>query len=330
MRIRFLIFIVIILPCRLVFSQADSIITYYTDQSELLALRAHLLLKNNALEISTNSQQWNLIPNSPLGIGFGFNYSGIGLSLGFGLPQSSRNLNKYGTTKRFDIQMSLYSRLIGGDAYFQLYKGYYNANPNDFINWDKDNFPKLPDMRTISFGLNAYYVLNHKKFSNKAAYSRTQIQHKSAGSVALGYFLNYDEVDSPNGFIPAEFPDTIGNDFNVKSFQYFATGLSVGYMYTWVISKSFFLNGSLIPGLGYKDIRLTDGEGESGIERHPHAQLITRAALGYENKHFYAGLTGQVLIRNIKYKDYDINLATEQLRFFIGKRFRIKKKLTPE
>ena len=52
--------------------------------------------------------------------------------------------------------------------------------------------------------------------------------------------------------------------------------------------------------------------------------------LGYENKHFYAGLTGQALIRNIKYKDYDINLATEQLRFFIGKRFRIKKKLTPK
>jgi len=32
------------------------------------------------------------------------------------------------------------------------------------------------------------------------------------------------------------------------------------------------------------------------------------------------------LIRNIQYKDYEINLATEQVRFFIGKRFRINKK----
>ncbi len=325
MKIIFLIFIAILFPCRLVFSQADSVITYYTDQSELLAIKAHLLLKNNALEISTNNQQLNLVPNSPLGIGAGFNYMGIGLSLGIGLPQSSKNLSKYGTTKRFDIQMSLYSKLIGGDAYFQLYKGYYNANPNDFISWNKDYFPKLPDMRTISFGLNAYYVFNHKRFSNKAAYSRTQIQHKSAGSVALGYFLNYDEVDSPEGFIPKEFPDSIGNDFNVKSFRYFATGLSVGYMYTWVISKSFFLNGSLIPGFGYKDIKMTNGEGESGIEKQPHAQLLIRGALGYENKHFYAGLTGMTLIRNIQYKDYEINLATEQLRFFVGKRFRVKK-----
>ncbi len=92
--------------------------------------------------------------------------------------------------------MSLYSRLIGGDAYFQLCKGYYNSNPDDFIEWDKDNYPTIPEMRTISFGVNAYYVLSHKQFSNKAAYSRTQIQHKSAGSVDLCYFLNYDEVDT--------------------------------------------------------------------------------------------------------------------------------------
>ncbi len=109
-------------------------------------------------------------------------------------------------------------------------------------------------MRTITVGANISCLFNHKKYANNAAYSRTQIQQKSAGSVALGYFFNYDEVDSPNGFIPAEYPDTIGNDFDIKSFRYFATGLSAGYMYTWVISESFFLNGSLIPGFGYKNI----------------------------------------------------------------------------
>lgn len=306
--------------------KGDSIQEYYSDKSDLLALKAYLLLKINTIEIINNNNRLILVPNSPLAIGVGFNYKGIGLALGIGLPHSAKNLHKYGNTTRFDVQMSIYSRLIGGDGYLQLYRGYYNANPENFIPWDKDFFPKIPDMRTISFGANIYYVLNHKKFSNKAAYSRTQIQQKSAGSVALGYFLNYDEVDSPNGFIPAEFPDTIGNDFNVKSFRYFATGLSVGYMYTWVISKSFFLNGSLIPGFGYKYIRLTDGEGESGVERHPHAQLLIRGAFGYENKHFYAGLTGMTLIRNIKYKEYEINLATEQVRFFIGKRFGIRKK----
>jgi len=222
--------------------------------------------------------------------------------------------------------MSLYSRLIGGDGYFQYYKGYYNTNPNDFVDWDKDYFPKIPDLQTFSFGLNAYYVFNHKKFSNKAAFTRTQIQHKSAGSIVLGYFLNYDDVESPNGFLPQEFPDSIGGDFDIKSFRYFATGVSVGYMYTWVINKNFFLNVSLIPGFGYKDIKLKDNDGEGDVEKHPHAQLLVKGALGYENKNFYVGLTGSTLIRNIEYKQYSIDIATEHIRLSIGKRFNIQKK----
>lgn len=331
---KFAIFSIVFFSCLFVFPQQnttdvitnDSVQVYYSDQSDLLALRLYLLLKFNTIDISKNDKHYILAPNSPLAIGAGFNFKGIGLALGIGLPHTSKNLHKYGSTTRFDVQMSIYSRLIGGDAYFQLYKGYYNANPEDLISWDKDYYPKIPDMESISIGANIYYVLNHKKFSNKAAYSRTQIQQKSAGSLALGYFFNYDEVDSPNGFIPDEFPDSIGADFDVKSFRYIATGFSVGYMYTWVISKSFFLNGSLIPGFGYKNIRLTDGAGESGVEQQPHVQLLMRGALGYENKHFYAGLTGMALIRNVKYKDYEINLATEQVRFFIGKRFGVGKK----
>lgn len=330
---KFVIFSIIFFSCLYVFPQKDTTVLsndsahiYYSDQSDLLALRLYLLIKFNTIDISVNNKHLILAPNSPLSIGVGFNFKGLGLALGIGLPRGAKSIHKYGSTSRLDIQMSIYSRLIGGDAYLQLYKGYYNNNPQDLMQWDKDYYPKIPDMNSISLGANVYYVFNHKKFSNKAAYSRTQIQQKSAGSVALGYFLNYDEVDSPKGFIPVEYPDTIGNDFDVKSFRYFATGFSVGYMYTWVISKSFFLNGSLIPGFGYKNIRLTDGAGESEIEQQPHVQLLMRGALGYENKHFYAGLTGMALIRNIQYKEYEINLATEQVRFFIGKRFGVGKK----
>ncbi|MCD4731998.1 MAG: DUF4421 domain-containing protein [Bacteroidales bacterium] len=54
--------------------------------------------------------------------------------------------------------------------------------------------------------------------------------------------------------------------------------------------------------------------------------MTIEGAFGYENKHFYAGLTGMTLIRNIKHKEYEINLVTEQVRFFVGKRFGIRKK----
>jgi hypothetical protein len=176
-------------------------------------------------------------------------------------------------------------------------------------------------MESISTGLNANYIFKHQKFSSKAAYTQTQIQDQSAGSFTLGFFINYDEVNSPNGFIPSEIPDSLATDFSIRSFRYFATGFSIGYMYTWVLSRHFFLHGSLIPGLGYKNIRLSDNEGISESENQPHVQLQLRAGLGYEHRFFYMGIYGFSLVRNIRYKSYDIDLATEQIRFYIGKRF---------
>ena len=320
-----LILCIVSIQVNSVFSQTSVNNEYISDYSHLLALKTYLLIKANSVAIINNKDRITLVPNSPLGIGAGFNFKGIGLALGIGLPHSTESITKYGRTDRFDMQASLYSSHLGGDAYFQYYKGYYNANPGDFVNWDKEYLPQIPAMQTISFGANLYYVFNNKKFSNKAAYSRTQVQLKSAGSFVLGYFLNYDEVQSSNGFVPKEFPDSIAMDFDIRSFRYFATGISVGYMYTWVITDHFFFNGSFIPGVGYKDILLNTLEGEKDIERKPHAQLLLRGALGYETRYFYMGLSGLSLIRNIQYKDYDINIATGQLRIFIGKRFRIKK-----
>jgi len=293
----------------------------YTDLSQLFALKVYTLLKLNSLEISNEDNVLLLRPNSPLSLGVGFNYKGIGLSLGFGLPHSAANIEKYGKTSRFDVQASISMKRIGGDAWFQLYKGYYLANPNDFVDWDKDYYPQFPDMRTISFGASAYYIVNHDRFSNKAAYSRTQIQRTSAGSLTPGFFFNYDETDLGNDSTVSNLPDSLFSGFDIKSFRYFATGFSIGYTYTWVISEKFFLNGVIIPGFGYKDIKIKTAAGESEVERKAHAQLLLRAAFGYENKHFYAGLTASTLIRNIETDNYNINLATEQLRLFVGKRF---------
>ncbi len=97
-------------------------------------------------------------------------------------------------------------------------------------------------------------------------------------------------------------------------------------MYTWVISKSFFLNLAGIPGFGYKDIRIKNSSGEFSHDKDPHAQLMLRGALGFESNKVYAGFTASTLIRNMKYKDYDVNLSTEKFRLFIGMRFNVSKK----
>jgi len=100
----------------------------------------------------------------------------------------------------------------------------------------------------------------------------------------------------------------------------------LGYSYTWVISKSFFLNAEVTPGAGYKDIVVRTKDGESDVKRNAHAQVALRGSLGFESRHFYAGIIGSTLIRTIETKDYNIDLATGQLRIFVGKRFDLQKR----
>jgi hypothetical protein len=267
-----------------------------------------------------------LEPNGVISLGVGFNFKGFGLGLGIGIPSSSKSNEKYGKTRRFDFQASIFSKRVGGDAYFQVYKGYYCSNPGDFVDWDKDYYPQLPDMQTVSIGVSVFYIFNNKKFSYKAAFVRTQVQKKSAGSLTAGLFGTYDEVTTEKGFKPSEFPDSIWANFDLKAYRYFATGFNIGYTYTWVISKKFFLNLAGIPGFGYKNIRLNNSSGESSYKDDPHAQLLLRGALGFESRKVYAGFTASSLIRNMKYKEYNANLSTENFRLFVGMRFNVSKK----
>jgi hypothetical protein len=205
-------------------------------------------------------------------------------------------------------------------------KGTTTTNPEDFIEWENDALPQLPDMRVISIGLNVFYLFNSDRFSYKAAFVRNQVQLKSAGSFTAGIFGNYDLAETDNGFIPQEYPDSIASNFDLKSFNTLALGFTVGYLYTWVISKHFFINIGLTPGFGNQRIQLGDVKGEKSVKNTPAAQLAARAAIGYESKYFYFGLSAMTIWRNFKYKGYDLDLSTEQFKVFFGKRFDLSKK----
>ena len=212
------------------------------------------------------------------------------------------------------------------DGFAQFYKGYYNSNPDDFVEWEGEVFPQLPEMRVLSIGLNAFYLFNSEKFSYKAAFVRNQLQLKSAGSFTTGIFGHYDRADTENGFKPKEFPDSIANDFDLKSFNTLAIGVTVGYLYTWVISKHFFINVGVTPGFGNQRIELKTLDGEKSVQNAPAAQIAARGAIGYDSKFFYMGMTGMIIWRNFQYKGYDLDLSTEQFKVFIGKRFDLSNK----
>ena len=297
---------------------------YYEDISQKLLLRLYTLTNLNTFTIVREPDSYVLAPNGQTNLGVGFNYKSIGLGISFGLPKSEGSDERYGKTTRFDIQGSIYSKNFGGDGFIQGYKGYYNANPNDFVDWQSDKFPQIPDMRVFTIGLTAFYIENGDKFSYRAAYVRNQIQKKSAGSFTFGIFANYDASTTENGYIPVEMADSVLATFDLKSFDAISVGASLGYFYTLVKGK-FFLNAGVIPGFGFRRIRLQDLRDVTEAENKPAGQVVLRTSMGYEFPGFYLGVQGSVNFRNYRYKDFEFDLGTEQFRFIVGKRFSVGK-----
>ena len=296
---------------------------FIIDYSDKLLLRVYTISKSNSLIISNANTGKELVlePNGQTNIGLGLNYKHFGLGLAFGLPKTSESNTKYGKTQRVDIQGSIYGSKIGGDGFLQMYKGYYNSNPNDFIDWNDDNFPQNPSMRIVSVGISSFYLFNSENYSYRAAFVRDEVQKRSSGSFLLGFFANYDEAKTDNGFIPDDFPDSTKVKIDLKEFTTLALGVSIGYAHNFIIKEKLIIGLAIIPGFGYQRINIVHLNDESGIEDQAAGQILTRLGIGYELDKFYLGLTGSVNFRNMDFDPYDFQLATQQFRFIIGKRF---------
>ena len=306
---------------------ADSTNVYYDDWTDLLSLKIFTLTKSNSLEvIHPPDGQIVLRPNGNTGLGVGVNYKFIGIALSYGLPKSQSSIDKYGKTNSFDVQVSFFGKRIGFDGYLQGYKGYYMVNPQDHVDWEESYYPQISDLRILSIGANAFYMFNSEQFSYKAAYLRNVVQKKSAGSFSAGVFFYQDLVNSDNGFVPEEVSDSVWLEFDLKQFNAISLGVSAGYQYTFVIRGNFYISLQATPGIGYRRLSGSTMEEGLGIVNQLAGQIQARAALGYEFKHFYLGAMGSTIIRSFKYKDYEVDLGTQQFRVMIGKRFDVSRK----
>ena len=304
----------------------------YVDYSDQLLLKVMSVVKSNDLELinTKNNQSILLKPYGISSLGFGFNYKWLGLGIAFGLPATPEEKAKFGKTKRFDFQLNIYSRKFVIDAFIQQYNGYYIVNPTDYIpTWNDSIMPQLPTMETTSASVGGYYVFNHKKLSYKAAYVRNAVQKKSAGSFLLGGFFSLDYAGFPTGdtaqFVPTYFSQESQDSLPFNAYRSISTGISFGYTYTLVLWKKFFANVSLIPGVGSKNLIIYKN-GQAYEERSAAGRFNGRVAIGFESKHFLIGLTSNTITGNFDFQHYQLKPSTSNVKFFIAKRFNLKKK----
>ena len=304
--------------------KSDSL--FITDLSDHLNLYLYGIYKNYHVTFKhiDSKKELKLRPNASGRIGLGFNYKWMGLAVAFKPPGFSDD-EKYGNTQRLDVQINVFARAFGLDLTSQYYKGYYVANPNDFMAWNKEQYPLLENLSTMSMELSGYYFNNHKKFSYRAAFVRNEIQKKSAGSLILGAYTRMDLTEAPEGIMPDDLPDEYEALFNIRRFNSVNLGLSVGYTYTYVFLDNFFVNLSAVPGIGAK--KTTIEHDNINVRKHGVSfRWIGRMALGYEHEKFFMGITAIATSNTIPGKKLVVSSTNSKVRFFVGKRFNTNKR----
>lgn len=307
---------------------------YIRDLSDRLSVRLYGVNKFSNFDIRDNDslKSVSYAPNSNLNLGFALYYKWFGLGVAFDFPFINNDDDRYGETKRLDIQTNIYTRSLTIDFYYQKYQGFYVDNPEEYIpDWDPEMpYPQRPDINSFKLGGSCIYAFRHKKFSNRAAFVQTDLQRKSAGSFLLGGFFSLFRVEGDSSFIPYQIIDQCNPDLTFDDLQVNGIGVAGGYSHTFVMWKRLYFSLTLTPGIAIQSY----GVKYPGDIPEKHGSFIagrflTKAALIYNTERLYAGVTAiddNFSGNTGKEQQNSLSYQIGVVRFFYGMRFNINKK----
>jgi hypothetical protein len=308
--------------------------TYITSYYDDLVIGLSLPQKNVDFTLVDvkNDQELFYQVNTKTSIGLKASYKWLGLSLGIGIPKTRTREEKYGKTEGLDIQVNTYLRKFVIDGYFQYYKGFYLENMDRYFEGFSElglNYYQRPDLAFTNVGLSFRYIKNHRKFSYKSSYDFNEKQKKRAGSLLIGgyAFLNGATADSITVpyFAQEEFSEQ-GKFSNIVAIN---IGFSIGYIYTFAFLDNFFITLGIVPGFGLQTYSTYDAHDNLLASKNGLGiSSVVRFSLGYSKKRFYTALSGVTGSNNLFNKDQTaINFGYGNVRFTVGYRFSLKKKL---
>lgn len=257
--------------------------------------------------------------NTPLnfGVGIAYRYFSFSLSEGLGFLQSE---GRKGHTKSFDLQTHIYRRKWTFDALAQFYQGYYLSSPNLGPAEGRPYYLR-PDMRLRMVGVTAYRILNDRRFSYGSGLGQGGLQQRSAGSFLLGGNVFYTAINADSALAPRKV-DSAYSDAGIRKMHLVLVGVGLGYAYTLVYRKHWFLVGSANINLNANFSReIGDGvrKARAGLSHN----FIFRAGAGYNTPKWalsFLWFTGGINAEG-GYSHYTYSLQTGSYRLIFVRRF---------
>jgi hypothetical protein len=177
-------------------------------------------------------------------------------------------------------------------------------------------------------GFSAFRIANPDKFSYRAAITQNEWQTKSAGTLLYGGEVYYGRMKGDSALVPKK----ASNNFEqarLNRINFFSIGPGVGYAYTLVIHKNFFVTGSAIGSL---DLNFSSEE-EEGNKQASQTKFtvlpgaIYRGAIGYNSSTWTvsANIVGNALYAGSASSSKEYFLPTGNIRFVLAKKIGLKK-----
>jgi len=311
--------------------ESDSILPefneYIDDHKKQLNVKFELSNDINEFSIEDSGTDLTLRPNLNLRYALVFSYKFLSIRLGVRPNKSKEEQENKGDSDTYRFRINLlfdnWSHLIQYD----YDRGYYVDNTSALLSDTEPVRVQLPYMTThLLYGTSVYKW--NKNYSLRAIDAQTEIQTKSAGSLMLGATYNLyrlfglDRILFPGEEIEQRDP------YN----EYFGISLAAtgGYYYTYVINKSWFLNGFALPSAGIEMHQTKTTSGEQQSTRHGQeffTSLDYGAGVGYNGRKFFFG--GKIKNRwtNEKFNQDKVKFQPQKNTFniYFGYRFKAPK-----
>ncbi len=304
--------------------------TYITNYNQML--HVHLLLEDTdyALRFINNEKRLIYKPNISSSAGIGVSYSWLSFDATLRTKARSAQAMR-GKTDQVRLGLSFNGRKVQFNANYQQYKGLYLYNTDVLdANWfqQSDTYPLRPDIDSRTFYARVYYTFNNERFSHPATMFKRERQMKSAGSLLLGGTLVFSQVQGDSSLVPVKVQSYFPKESNLLRYRTINYSVNVGYAYTYVFKKYFFVSASFRPGLGLRhQTGTTPDETATVIPLKLGLQGDGRGTLGFNSDKYYGGITASMLVSSssLESSNRQRSYYTE-MQVVFGRRFGYKAK----
>ena len=273
----------VIVPLK-AFCQHDT--AYYDSYVSQLTTRFYFSQKYTSLILDHDTDEYDLTyrPNTTFNMGIGASYEWFTLNLAYGFGFLNQDEER-GETDYLDLQAHFYGQKMNIDLFGQFYHGFYLTPEGKAAS--NGSFYLRPELKVNELGAAVQYIFNDKKLSFRAASIQTQRQKKSAGSLLAGAEFYFGTLRADSSIYPAMI---MSDTLNHNQSDYFEFGPNIGYAYTLVFLKNFYLTASAGVNVDYGITTIYNDFGSDtykGIS--PNAMF--RAFAGYNTENYAISLT---------------------------------------